>query len=80
MKSKNPTVRIHNAEYLYLILSTYPQESYLNYLAVIEDILVNLIQDAKSEARQLARMAFYRYKQIYSDRADLVFRQVDGQN
>lgn len=31
IKSKNPTIRIHNAEYLYLILSSFPEESYLNY-------------------------------------------------
>eukprot|EP00347_Sterkiella_histriomuscorum_P017130 403350553 len=81
IKSKNPTVRIHNAEYLYLILSMFPVESYGNYLSLIEDMLISLIQDAKSEARQLARMAFFRYKQICnSDRTDYIFNSVDAQN
>lgn len=43
VKSRNPTVRIHNAEYLYLILSIFPEESYLNHIATIEDLLTNLL-------------------------------------
>ena len=58
LKSKNPQIRIKNAEYIYLILSLYPKESIGIYLQYIEDLLTSLLQDAKSEARQLARMAF----------------------
>ena len=30
VKSKNPTVRIHNAEYLYLLLNLFPEEALTN--------------------------------------------------
>jgi hypothetical protein len=62
VKSKNPTIRIHNAEYIYMILNIFPEDSFQNYLGLIDDLLSNLIQDAKSEARQIARMAYFRYK------------------
>ena len=51
VKSKNPTVRIHNAEYLYLILNVFPEEALVNQYGLIEELLASLIQDAKSEAR-----------------------------
>ena len=78
VKSKNPTIRIHNAEYLYLILTIFPEESLSNYLGTIDDLLTNLIQDAKSEARQLARMAYFRYKQFQPDRASSIFMHLDA--
>ncbi len=73
IKSKNPQIRVKNAEYLYLILSIYPEEALTNYIPQVEDLLVSLISDAKSEARQLARMAFFKYKEITPGRANQLF-------
>lgn len=80
MKSKNPTIRIHNAEYIYLILTIFPEDSFANYIPLIEELITMLIQDAKAEARQLARMAFFRYKQILPDRANHIFQFFEVQN
>ncbi len=51
VKSRNPTVRTHNAEYINLILNNFPEESLTNYLGLIDDLLSNLLGDAKAEAR-----------------------------
>lgn len=42
VKSKNAYVRTKNAEYLYIILSTYPEESISNYLPQLEDLLLQV--------------------------------------
>ena len=31
LKSKNPSIRIRNAEYLYLILTLFPEDQLINY-------------------------------------------------
>ncbi|CDW80330.1 clip-associated protein [Stylonychia lemnae] len=69
-----------NAEYIYLILNQFPEDCYLNHIPIIEDLLISLIQDAKSEARQIARMAYFRYKMIFPDRSDFIFNHLDSQN
>ena len=43
VNSKNPNVRTKNAEYLFLILSLYPDDSLANYIHQIEDLLVHLL-------------------------------------
>ena len=43
VKSKNPTIRIHNAEYIYLILTIFPEETLSNYIPQIEELITSLI-------------------------------------
>ena len=43
VKSKNPSVRSRNAEYIFLILTLYPEESLVNYIPQIEELLSTLI-------------------------------------
>ena len=38
-----------------------------------------LVSDAKSEARQIARMAFFKYKIMMPERAASVFQSLDNQ-
>lgn len=63
-----------------LILSLYPPESLSNYLSQIEDLLTCLLQDAKAEARQLARFAYYKYKKMMPEKAQYIFTGLDMQN
>jgi uncharacterized membrane protein YjdF len=67
--SRNANVRIKLSEYLYLLLSLWfpPHSSgpYQHLKSVIEDYLSHLIQDAKAEARQFARLAYFRYREVF---------------
>jgi hypothetical protein len=68
--SKSPLVRIKLAEYLYLIVTLWFPHSpdpFLHLRPPLEESLAFLLQDAKSEARQLARMSFFRFHQLYPD-------------
>ena len=43
LKSKNPQVRIKNAEYIFTILSLFPEESLNHYISQIEELIQSLL-------------------------------------
>jgi hypothetical protein len=46
---------------------------------MIEEFMITSAVDAKPLARQLARMAYLRYKELYPEKASQVFMHFDGQ-
>jgi hypothetical protein len=87
LKGKNPALRIRMAEYLYFMLKLWYQPSGEEPLGpregpAIEEHLLHLLQDPKSEARQLARLAFFEYKSLFparSERPMALFRALESQ-
>ncbi len=76
-------MRIKLSEYLYLFVSlwfTSDKDDPLAHLRpLIEESLSLLLQDARAEARQLARMSYFRFHQLYPDSYSLLLETFDSQ-
>jgi hypothetical protein len=57
-------VRARFAQYFLIILTTYPSEVIEKHSQMIEDFLQADLTDAKNEVRQIARICFFKYKEM----------------
>ena len=65
VRNKNPVVRSKFAQYFLVILTTYPEEILEKHINIIEDFLNHNLSDAKPEVRQIARLCYFKYKEIF---------------
>ena len=65
------------AQYFLVILNTYPEEVLERTIHLIEDFLIHDLSDAKHEVRQISRMCFLVYKEIFPNRAKTLFPTLD---
>lgn len=77
VRNKNPVVRAKVAQYFLVIVSTYPDQVLEKQQQIIEDFFNHSLSDAKPEVRQIARLAFIKYKEIFPNRGKNLFYYLD---
>ena len=73
-------MRARVAQYLLVILLHYSEASVSKHHELIEDSLHKLLQDAKPDVRQVARLSFFRYKSEWPQRIVKVTRGLSTSN
>lgn len=76
-RNKNPNVRAKFAQYFLIILTTYPEDILEKYQTQIENFLNHDLSDAKPEVRSIARMCFFKYKEMFPHRARNIYSYLD---
>jgi len=78
LSSKNASLRVKIAEYLYIILRSYDQSIIEKYQMIIEGAITGAIGDANKDVRLIMRKSFQIYNELYPARADRMFANYDS--
>merc|ERR1719509_332998 len=77
MSSKSKEIRRQTCEFLDQLLHTWPTHSLEKHIAILQEAIKKGISDADSEARTMARKAYWGFADHFKDQADSLLSSLD---
>ncbi|XP_055338975.1 CLIP-associating protein 1-A-like [Paramacrobiotus metropolitanus] len=77
MTSKSKDIRRYCCEFIGLILAKFPKQALEKHVTLLQEAIKKGMADADSEARALARQAFFGFKKHFRAQADNLFKDLD---